>query len=257
MMIGQDELINKINSYSFYDFPQTLLLEGEFGSGRHTLCKFIADKFNLDLRDISDKVNYDTVEQAILTSIPTLYIIDCLSLTYKNQNILLKFIEEPPKNSIIILITENSASIIDTIKNRCMYWKLAAYTKEHLKQFTSNIELLDLYNTPGQILKFSDEDIEKYIKLSNDIINFYKKANYSNLLSIDRKFDEKFNKEHLFNWSLFSKILYKTTFNKYMKAEISYDFFKETLHFYTQVRIKNFNNKYLFDSYLTRIKNEC
>ena len=146
---------------------------------------------------------------------------------------MLKFIEEPPKNSIVILICENSSGLIGTIKNRCLIWKLQSYTKDQLLNFSNDETLLELCTTPGQILKYKDEDINKYIKLSNDLIAFYKTANYSNLLSIDRKFDEKYNSENLFNWALFCKILYKIVFKKYMKAEISFLFFKETLHFYT------------------------
>ena len=40
-------------------------------------------------------------------------------MTIEAQNALLKTLEEPPEYAIIILITSNKESLLDTIKSRC------------------------------------------------------------------------------------------------------------------------------------------
>ena len=40
-------------------------------------------------------------------------------LTTEAQNALLKLLEEPPKDAVIILITQDSSKLLDTVKSRC------------------------------------------------------------------------------------------------------------------------------------------
>ena len=51
-IVNQDRILNYINSKSIDTLPKTILLEGKSGSGRHTIAKYIADKFNLIINDI-------------------------------------------------------------------------------------------------------------------------------------------------------------------------------------------------------------
>ena len=47
-MIGQELLSNKINQYTLDTFPRSIILLGDTGSGRHTLCNDIADRLKIE-----------------------------------------------------------------------------------------------------------------------------------------------------------------------------------------------------------------
>ena len=75
-IVNQDRILDYINSKSIDTLPKTILLEGKSGSGRHTIAKYIADKFNLIINDISECITLDTINEAYLKIEPYLYIID-------------------------------------------------------------------------------------------------------------------------------------------------------------------------------------
>ena len=62
--------------------------------------------------------------------VPKIYIIDSSTISIKEQNIILKFVEEPLKNSYIIIL--KNSKLLPTILNRCQKWKFEAYSKEEL-----------------------------------------------------------------------------------------------------------------------------
>ena len=78
------------------------------------------------------------------------------TLTEKEQNMILKFVEEPSLYTYLILLCESKYSILETIVNRCVAYSFAPYTKKDLIEFIGdgceNVdELLDVCTTPGQI----------------------------------------------------------------------------------------------------------
>ena len=44
-IIGQTKLLNKINALNIDSLPHSILMIGDLGCGKHTLCKYIANKF--------------------------------------------------------------------------------------------------------------------------------------------------------------------------------------------------------------------
>ncbi|MEA3355500.1 MAG: hypothetical protein U9Q63_03390 [Patescibacteria group bacterium] len=56
-------------------------------------------------------------------------IINSEKLTIPAQNALLKTLEEPPKNSLIILLTKNQNQLLETITSRCQIIQLKNQTK--------------------------------------------------------------------------------------------------------------------------------
>ena len=54
MIRGQEKICNRIDSLTIDTFPRTLLLLGEYGSGKHTIVKYISNKFNLNIEDICE-----------------------------------------------------------------------------------------------------------------------------------------------------------------------------------------------------------
>ena len=110
-------------------FPRTLMLLGEKGCGKHTLLKIISDKFNLKVNDITGTISLDTIQQIQLTVEPAIYVIDCNTIKVRDENIILKFLEEPLKNSFIILLCEYKEGLLPTILNRCQIWQFESYSE--------------------------------------------------------------------------------------------------------------------------------
>ena len=49
---------------------------------------------------------------------------DCSILTEQDQNVLLKIVEEGPPYAAFLFCTETSAALLETIRSRCVEWKL-------------------------------------------------------------------------------------------------------------------------------------
>lgn len=209
-MVGQKILLNKLNNISLDNFPRSLILEGESGCGKHTYCNLIASTLNLPIEDITENLNLEYILELRARTSPTLYIIDSSNISIKEQNIILKSIEEPLKNSYIIIL--KNGGLLPTIINRCQKWQFEAYSKEELSSFG----IIDSYNictTPGQLLNIKDTDLDPIVSLADNIIDRIGKASIANTLSIPNKIALKEEKDK-FNFHLFNKILLSRILNK-------------------------------------------
>ena len=55
--------INRSHQRTCIDaLPKSLILLGEFGSGKHLISEYISSKFNLTSIDITNDLTYDTLE---------------------------------------------------------------------------------------------------------------------------------------------------------------------------------------------------
>lgn len=110
-------------------------------------------------------------------------------MTTQAQNCLLKILEEPPKNVMIILVVSNEEYILTTIKSRCVkirFEKLKdtevkEYLKENGKEVTD--DMLKMYNgSIGRAIDLSGEE-EKYMAL-NAITKAKCKTDYMKIAKI-------------------------------------------------------------------------
>ena len=120
MIIGQEIICNKIDNSTLDTFPRTLMLVGAKGAGKHLICSYIADKFKLMQLDITDEISLDLIDEISQRVEPYLYLIRVNDISIKEQNIILKFLEEPLANSFIVLLAEATGDILDTVMNRCL-----------------------------------------------------------------------------------------------------------------------------------------
>lgn len=134
-------------------FPHAFIIEGEQGSGRHTLARILAAAAvcesgnapcgscrvcDLCLRDgHSDVLTYqpegatfkiDTVREirdnAYIMPIEAKrkvnILLDCDKMNEPAQNAFLKVLEEPPEFMVFILICQNAQSLLTTVRSRCV-----------------------------------------------------------------------------------------------------------------------------------------
>ena len=114
---------------------------------------------------------------------PRIVLIDNIEFLNKHSiNSLLKILEEPNDNINFILINNNK-KILPTLKSRCLIFKVYQSYDETIEVVNKlinnniydliNIELLNNYNTPGQLLKIIKFSLDHQIDLKNiDLKNF-------------------------------------------------------------------------------------
>lgn len=205
-MLGQNELLTRINSFTFDTLPHSILLLGDRGSGHFEVCEYIAEKFNLQLIRVED-INLDYINEICLNTVPSLYVIDTLTLTDREQNIILKLYEEPSIYTYVVLLGESTYNILETIVTRSYIFHTVKYSLEQLEPLAKEKELtLKICNTPGQIEIANQTNMESLYNLCSLILSSMSKAAYFNALSISNKinFKDEPDKYDLF---LFIKML--------------------------------------------------
>lgn len=257
-IIGQNKLLEKINSYTIDSFPKSFILLGEKGSGRHLLVSYISNLLNLNLVDMSEHVELDFINEIYLNTTPTLYLIDLDSLFEKKQNILLKLLEEPPINAFIAIIAETKLNILNTIINRCVPFELNNYTKKELSSFITEDMPKDLIlnniRTPGKIINLNCLNIEGMVELTQTIIDKISKANYPNTLTLVDKFNYKdeFDK---YDVDMFIDFLTKEISNKYIETKDKkiYSVYILTINESKKLKDSRVNKKIFLENYLTKL----
>ncbi|MBO5712269.1 MAG: hypothetical protein J6R47_05460 [Acholeplasmatales bacterium] len=217
MIKGQERICSFIDNCSLDDFPRSLMLIGERGSGKHLLCNYICQRFNLESLDITEDISLDLIDKINERVTPYLYIIKINSLNIKDENTILKLLEEPLKNAYLVLLTETTNGILPTILNRCQPWRLQNYSKEFLKSFLKedNPDLLNIATTPGQILQMQGNNFKDMYILCDKIINKIAEASIPNILTISNKIGFKDEKDKL-NYQL-TLLLIKELLCKYYR----------------------------------------
>lgn len=221
-IIGQTKLLNKINAFTIDSLPHSVLMIGDLGCGKHTLCKYIANKFGLEFSILSNNINNEDVENILFKPYPCLYIVELDNAIPKFQNTILKLIEEPTAGVFIIGLTSNTNNLLLTLSNRCQKWYFEKYSKEELSQFIKDKNKIDLllsiFNTPGQIIIGQEHPIEEMKSLAINMLDRIGNASIPNTLSISDKLAWKDEKDK-FNPDIFLQVLEKTSLEKVINSE--------------------------------------
>lgn len=86
-----------------------------------------------------------------------------------SANSLLKTLEEPPGNAIIILLTENADILLPTIRSRCQLVRFSPLSAEHVCQL---LEKQGMDPEAASLLaQMADGSMQKALELDNDSLN--------------------------------------------------------------------------------------
>ena len=234
-MIGQTNLLKTLSRYNRDTFPRSIILCGEEGSGKHTITNYISQNIiKFEILDITDNISDEYLDQIYRNPNPYIYLIDLNKLTEKSQNIILKFVEEPLNNSFIILLTNTTFNVLNTIINRCVIFNMDNYTDDELKTFIENKEneelILQAVRTPGKILNNDLSNLKDLNDVVDKMVSKLSNASYANTLTIA------------------NKINYKDEYNKFdldiMLNTLSYKLYKTYLEM---------NNKNMLEMYLLTV----
>lgn len=257
-MVGQERLIEQINKFNIDSFPKSSILNGEQGCGKHTLVKYIESYLKLKSIYLED-VNNEVIESIYLSPIPYIYVIDGDSLNIKQQNILLKTIEEPLTNSFLIILSENISSILPTILDRCYLFKFDFYTDITLKQFippqyADQPNLLNILRTPGKLINISNVNFNDYNNFSIKMISKLKLASLANSLTISDKFNYKEDYTK-FEIPLMIDLLIYNSYKDYLdnNNKDSLSFYNISLKYKNKFLTKVYDKKQLMISYIIEL----
>lgn len=253
---AQRDLINLVDQFDIKTFPKAVLLYGTCGSGKHAIVEHAAAKFGIPVHLIEDKLDPDTLAEFYLSSNPHMYCIDIDQLIRERrveglQASLLKFVEEPPQSAIIFVLCECATQVPETIKNRCVLWRMHAYTLEQLQtlQPTLTRDIFSLLNTPGKLENFTVEEASKTMEFAEFFLKNIVKASVSNILTaIPPKFES-----GEYNLDLFLSAICRA-----LELEVepeSFELYKLTKDFQKDLKVFNVTRKYLLDRYLLSCKN--
>ena len=257
-MVGQKRILDILSNYSLDTLPHSLLLLGEKGSGKHTIADFLSSKFNLDLIDMTDNVNDIYINNLYISTTINFYLIDLTKIVEKEQNKLLKLVEEPPLNCYLILLGLNKSLILRTILSRCFILELEPYSQEELQSFTNQKLDFNFFKTPGQIINFNFNTLEETKELISKMITNVDKSSYPNFLKIADKinYKDEYDKIDLDMWI---DLLLKGFKNQYQEsgANIYKNYYLLTLEFKKRLINPKLNKQYAVENYLTKLWREA
>jgi len=245
-MIGQEILEEKLNTLTLSNLPHTLMLLGDSGCGKRTYLAQISEKLRVPIVDITNSISLETITDIQTSSTVAIYFIDCNKITEKQQNALLKLLEEPVNNVYLVLLCENKSYLLETVINRCVIWEFKPYTRRVLSHFTEDDNLLYICTTPGQIIKYKDEPINEMINLCRNIFGSIGRACYANVLVLPDKLSYK--DEEGYNADLFFRLLNEVCAKECIK------FYKLTNQLLNDSKIPNIDKKKLFENFLFKLK---
>lgn len=251
-MVGQIKLLERLNSLNIDSFPQSLILIGPEGCGKHTFSNEIATHLGLDLIDITDNLNKEYIDELYLKCEPHIYLIDGSKITIKEQNIILKFLEEPLKNSFLIILTLEDRFLLDTVLNRCEKWRFSSYSEEELSKFgpiNNVVETTSLFNTPGRRKLLNSINIEGYYNLITKILEKINVASLPNTLSIGDKIAFKGEKDKL-NLNIFKICLLEKSLEYIKYNKIPFNMFDVIRNYICSSYTPRISQRMLFDNFL-------
>ena len=194
------------------------------------LIDLIDEKKNIEINQIRDMIIY--TNKSSFNEMPRIILINNIENLNKNStNALLKIVEEPNDNVFFILIHDSDKFIMPTLKSRCLTFKMNLSFKETVNilnfLFNENFldkvnhDLINYYNTTGDLINLINFSLEKNIKLKDmSLIEFL-------YLLIDNNYykKNKFVKNLILNYiELYFLKIYKTSNKKDSILNFYYSF---------------------------------
>ena len=255
-MVGQQILCDLIATLNLDCCPRSLIITGDKGAGKHQIVKLLADHLKISVFDITDNLSASKIDEINFSSSPNIYLIDGDNISIKDQNTILKFVEEPLKNAYICILTTNYSALLPTIQNRCTTWRMAKYSKETLESFInkplSSLEY-QILNTPGKLLA-GLETLDEGYNLALKIFERLSNASLPNSLTISDKLAFKSEKNKL-DLDMFFKLLTVVARDLYINNRLSIKAYNLTIDFYNNRYLPKLDLKYLFENYLINLRN--
>ena len=222
------------------------------------LIDLLDDKKNIDVAQIRQMITY--TNKSTFNNMPRFILINNIENLNKNSvNALLKVIEEPNENVFFILINNSEKNILPTLKSRCLTFKVNFTFNESINVsnliLDTNIldlinhDLINYYNTPGEIISLVNFSRDKNIDLKN-----YTLFNFLNLL-IDNSYykKNKIVKNLLIN---FIELFFLKEYKLRKTNSILLNFYHSFINKINNTEKFNLDEESLFLEFKTKLLNE-
>lgn len=225
-------LQDSISSINFDLLPHAIILEGVKGIGKKELSEFITIKIlgadnrdnheklvtqltHPDLMKITDEsiIKVDSINSGIeflnfssvVSKNRVLIIEDAEKMNKFSQNALLKTLEEPRDNSFILLLSNQSKSLNDTLYSRCRLIKIKLPNQTEKKEYllsqnisTEKLGYLPSFMSPKQAAEIINTDkIYTFESLYKNLLSILQQKDIhnsiQNIIKIQISFNEKLN----------------------------------------------------------------
>ena len=265
-------------------FPHAWIFTGIKGIGKHTTAmEFIkkvynhtnsfeqnvfqinSDKNTALIEDIRTLINQINLTNANVNQKCFVVIDNLENLNFNSYNALLKTIEEPPNNTILILICHNTNFVPRTILSRCIKLNFSPLNKQELRDFCNlkkiDLEKFDLetcYNLIGgsiqRLLLLSSEKGRLFLNKINSFTetSTFKIGEFNNIYDLISHDFENY-------YSIIAGCILEKLKKKYLKYFNNKEVLKDILKFFVSMEILtkqnlNIDNKkelhYLLSEYV-------
>jgi|TARA_B100002003_G_scaffold230587_1_gene240865 DNA polymerase-3 subunit delta' len=204
------------------------------------------DKQTIDIKQVKNMISYMN-KTSYDKKVKFILIDNAEYLNLHSVNALLKVIEEPPSNTHVIITHNSTMKLVETLKSRCIEFKIYFSNQEKQKILENLLAYYDLkidihplekiqsfYDSPGTILNF--------IKLINEGVININKVDLINIISNLMAFNLK-NKNNI-NLNLLQNIIELFFFKELKKTNNKY---KISLNYSKVLKRLNFFRKYNID----------
>jgi len=219
-IIGQKRLVDALFGHTLETVPKTMIFLGQSGCGKSWVAAAFAEHLGLDFENIDlTDISTEQLQDYYRCPLEKFYFIDLKGITEKQQNKILKFIEEPSKNMHVILMAESEIGVLPTILNRCVKYYFEPYSIEDLKQFDWTVEspnnlVFAICKTPGDLSNFDSTNVGELYDLCKKVVLYTSTANYANTISLITKINCKDDYKK-FDLRLFLDMLEYVSFEDY------------------------------------------
>ena len=254
----QQKLFDEITNTKLTDLPHTIMLTGQTDGDFEEVIEHMGKTYDIPVKDITEDISLDLLMEIAQSPTSMLDVINVSFITEKHQNVILKFIEEPPTNAWIVLVVtyECEGRILATITNRCVQWELEEYTILDLRELTDNTVILKYAKTPKQVEMYSKLPIEDMMNLAVNVVNNIGKARFSNCLVITSKMAFK-DTDKGYPVILFLRMLRSALLDAYSNTgiDVYYNAYKDVGYALSDLlEFPLLNKEWLFNNLLLKLK---
>lgn len=150
------------------------------------------EKVSIGVDDIRIQVNNDILIKPFSSKYKVYLIDEAEKMTEQAQNALLKTIEEPPEYAVIMLLTNNTNRLLQTILSRCVSLSLKAVSNQAIKEYLMQRQAIPDYlaevsagfsrGNVGRAIKYATSD--EFIQSKDAILKVLKHIDDMELFEI-------------------------------------------------------------------------
>lgn len=203
-MIGQERLLQEIDTTIKKGFPRFTIICGAKHSGRKLVAAKIAKGLKAVLVVGGIKVDEvrTIIDLAYKQSEPTVYLLaDCDKMSPAAQNALLKITEEPPRRAYFIMTLDDIENTLPTLKSRGRVLNIDQYKPRELLEYAGLKEykfdeaeekiVSNICIVPGDVDIIVGYNILNFYNFANQVINNIGTVSGSNAFKIAQKLNFK------------------------------------------------------------------